>query len=468
MNKHSKQALLARRSFHRILIVIASLLVLTSAVSAQPTPSPSPFSFSGNVRAYYFTRTNLVQNKSNPNRTAFNLGGKLHAEYRITNSAWAIGASYFLADPLGFNGTQPGFKSSIDNTLPGFTLSTLGEAYLQFKDPGLQARIGDQVISTPWANPSDSRIKPVAFQGLDAQAQLDKRWSVGIDDMLRFEHRTSSVFFNRTLLTDAPAGNPSYKIQPSSGFQMLSLGYKSGPGFSATLYDYHFSNIANLIYLEGRYIAMADAHKPYFGLQLVGENQIGSALIGVLNNRTLGLQLGASLQPGLDFTLSADAAPWRSTLVATTCKALPVNAYFLPAGGSTSCVNNPNGTATVYYGGIASPYTEGYTSDPLFTTSISQGMVERHSAGEAYKLGSTWLNKDKRIRLILSEASYIYSNPGGANLTREFDADVTFFLNRVTSGPYHGLQLRERYADRRQPTAPNDFKYNRSQLEWDF
>jgi hypothetical protein len=41
-------------------------------------------------------------------------------------------------------------------------------------------------------------------------------------------------------------------------------------------------------------------------------------------------------------------------------------------------------------------------------------------------------------------------------------------MSQVGTGPYHGLSLRHRYADRRQPTLPFDFKYNRTQLQYDF
>jgi hypothetical protein len=67
-----------------------------------------------------------------------------------------------------------------------------------------------------------------------------------------------------------------------------------------------------------------------------------------------------------------------------------------------------------------------------------------------------------------SEALYNYINPAGPDLTREFNADATYYLKRLTSAPYHGLSLRYRYADRVQPTIPFDFKYNRAQVEYDF
>jgi len=72
--------------------------------------------------------------------------------------------------------------------------------------------------------------------------------------------------------------------------------------------------------------------------------------------------------------------------------------------------------------------------------------------------------------LILAQGWYNYTLPRGpADPRREFNADLTYFFNPVDpSKPYHGLAIRHRYADRVQLSAPFDFKYNRTQLEYSF
>lgn len=439
--------------------------VILHSLSAPPK---SAFSYGGTLRAYYFTRTNFKQNKSNPNRMAFNFGVRLHAEYHFGQSPWTASAAYYGADPFGLNGANPGFNSAIDNTLAGFSLSTLGEAYLQFKNAALLARAGNLALNTPWAPASDSRIKPALYQGFDGAWSVTKHWTLGFDRITKFEHRTSSLFDRRTLLTDKPAGNPAYPIFLTPGFLMASLGYRNGTQFAATAYDYEFYELANLFYLDSKWTWDPSSKlKPFVGLQFIREVQTGASLIGVINNKTLGTQLGGSLRKNVDAALSWDSAPWRSATLAGKCSAVGI-IYFAPAGGTAACVGHSHGTATVYYGGMASPYSEAYATDPLYTTSISQGMVDRHSAGDAYKLATTVQTMDKRVKLILSEAYYYYGNNGGPNQTREFNADMTFYMSKVSASPYHGLSLRHRYADRRQPTLPFDFKYNRTQLQYDF
>ena len=45
---------------------------------------------------------------------------------------------------------------------------------------------------------------------------------------------------------------------------------------------------------------------------------------------------------------------------------------------------------------------------------------------------------------------------------------MTYNFNAVRAGTYRGLSLRERFADRTQPTLPYNFKYVRHQLQYSF
>lgn len=448
--------------------------VASAETPATPTPAPkatpAAFQYSGNIRAFYFTRTNRVQNAGNPNRTAFNLGGKLHGDYHFGDSPFTVGATYYGADPLGANGSNPGFNPRIDNTLPGFDLSTLGEAYVQIKTKGFFAKIGDQNYKSPWAPDSDSRIKPALYQGADVAIGFGKGFTLGLTDMIRFENRTSSAFEKTTLLTGGPiAGGPSNPRIETNGFSVASLGYKYGSQFNATIYNYAFTDIANLVYAEGKYYPSPKSPiKPYVAAQFVDEHQAGRALVGIVNNSTYGMQIGASFTKNIDLAASFDESPERTATLVGSCAQAAQSGYFLDAGGTPNCKSYAPGTYTVYYGGIATPYSDSYATDPLYTTSISQGVADRHSTGQSFKVAGTFQTSDKKVKLILSQAFYDYSNGAGVNATKEFDADATYFFNKVGPGAYHGLSIRHRYADRTQPTLPFDFKYNRTQLEYDF
>jgi hypothetical protein len=464
--------LTSSRFFFPAAAILLAVACSSLARAAEPRPSPSPkakpqITFGGQLRGYYFTRTNEVQDLNNLNRAATNFGLRLHAEYTVAGTPLTLGATYFGVEPFGANGPDPARNSKIDNTLPGFGIGTLGEAYLEYKTAHVSAKIGNQQITMPWSPPSDTRMKPALYQGLDAQWNPNAHWTITFDRVIRFESRTSSRFSDTTLITSAQPGNPIYPFHTTAGFLQAGLGYKDAQ-FSAAAYFYHFYDIADLLWVESKFfLSRRSPLHPYVSAQFLRERQTGAAIAGIIDSQTFGGQMGANFGPNVSAAFGFDIAPWRSaTFPGSDCSRAAL-LYFLPAGGTPACAAS-GGSSAVAYGGIASPYTDSYTGDPVFTTSFIQSSVDRHSAGETYRLTVTLQPNDRRFRVILGGTLGNYGNMLGANLTRSFDADVTYYFSKVTSNAYRGLSLRHRYGDRMQPTVPFDFKYNRTQLQYDF
>ncbi len=479
--------------------------------NAKPSPKPSLFTFGGFVRSYDFTRQNasgFPQTFKAMNQGSVNTAVSLRGAYRFNNSPFSIGATYLYANPgacisaashlsipcgkhtFVSQGSEP---VNPDDTLPGFEMSTLYEAYLLYKGPNATVRLGSQVVTTPWANPSDSRLKPVAFQGVDASYKINARWSAEALFMTRFEGRASSAFDNATLLTSHPADAPgvaSNIFTPGGasivtpGFGYTRLGFAAG-NLTANLHYYSFVDIASALWLDAKY-AWLNPRKPFVAIQLGSQSDSGRAVVGKIRSEVFGVQAGITPLHNLYLAVAYDVEPQRSDTLSLpasiTCGTndqiktaagvtLP---YFLPAGGTTNCLANADGTTTVYYGGWASPYTDSYAADPLFTTSISQGMADRRSPGQALKFTAMFQTGDKRFRLIASRAYYHYGTAiAGISPTQETDLDGTWFFRKPVSGAYRGFSLRHRYAERTQANtqlfggAPL-FKYNRTQLEYDF
>jgi outer membrane OprD family porin len=487
------------RTFARVSIAgLALALLQIAAAGADPapapkvTPTPNPFSYSGQVRAYYFTRQNASaypKGTGQLNQTSFNTSLKLHGEYVFARNLTA-GATYVLVNPLGANGPcnntanyGPGggcqqyptsnntFKMS-DTTLPGYAMNALAEAWLQYKDKLWYAKVGTQLLNTPWAGPSDSRLKPSFFEGADVKYAIAPGWSLGLARMIQWQARNQSDFNKSTLLTIKSDGT----IAPVTGFLLGTLTYKHGSTFTGALNYYQFYDIANLLWLEGRWTDPHSPMKPYFGLQLANESSNGKALVGMIDNQTIGAQIGASLGRNVDVAISYDHIPWKSKDVsAASCGAAQsASGLFLPTGGTPICQTLPSGLFRIFYGGIASPYSDSFATDPLYTGEFSQTMVDRRSAGDSYKIAATFQPNDKRFKAILSRTIFNYGNGAGSEKTYENNIDVTWFFNKVPSnGPYRGLSLRHRYAER---TLSNTvlfgglplFKYNRTQLQFDF
>ena len=451
----------------------------TSPVSSgAPAPKPSPgFSYSGTLRAYYFVRQNAnqaVKNAttgvvtSNPNRTAFSPGGTLHAEYRFGDSPFRIGTSYAAADPFDLLGPNPQKNSKIDNTLPGFALSTFDEAYANYHTSALDATVGDRVFNFLWMPASDSRIKPASYQGIDINGKILPQVTVGVSRIIAFENRTDSAFQRATLLTSLPAGASGVKIADTSGVLHAYLNVAAGP-LAAHLENYSMYDIANLQYGDVAYkLFRQTKYAPFVALQYVGEHQTVRAVLGTIANNTIGVQVGAAANKQISFTFGFDTAPTHYAERAALTTAAAGKGFFLPGGGTTSAALAAPGVYRVAYGGLASPYTDSYASDPLYTTSITQGMADRRSAGTSFKLAATYLSTNKRLKAVASEAYYQYDNLLAQNRTFEDNVDVQYFLNPVRAGTYKGLSIRERYANRSQPSVPYNFKYVRTQLEYDF
>ena len=453
----------------------------TSPVSSgPPAPFQSPgFSYAGTLRAYYFVRQNANQAQlnpatgvvtSNPNRTAFLPGGTLHAEYRFGTTPLRIATSYAFADPLGTNGPNPQKSSKLDNTLPAFALSTFDEAYANYHTARFDATVGDRVFNFLWMPASDSRIKPASYQGIDLSGKILPQITVGVSRIIAFENRNDSAFQRRTLLTSFPAGGSAGPALVDTGGALHAyLNVAAGP-LSAHVEDYRFYDLADLQYADASYkLFRQSRYAPYIAAQYVAEHQSGRAYLGTIANNTLGFQGGVNASKQIALTIGFDTAPAHYIERAAQTGAAAGKGIFLPTGGTAQSARIAPGLYRVAYGGLASPYTETYTSDPLYTTSLTQGMVERRSAGTAFKIAATYLSNSKRFKAIASEAYYQYDDTLAQNRTFEDDLDAQYFFNAVRAATtYKGFSVRQRFGNRVQPTAPYKFKYSRTQLEYDF
>jgi hypothetical protein len=516
----------------------------TVAPPPPPVATPNPLTLGGYFRSYYFTRQNASSNPGTQfdfspgakynangvNQASWNSAISLSGQYNFPGSGWNVGVSYLYANPMDgpcvvpanhLKGqvcvSQTPSNTNADDTLPGFTLSTFYQAYLGFNNfgnnkYGWNGKLGNQVFTSPWANPADSRLKPAAFQGGDLGYTSPSGWTIEGADMLTFENRTSSAFSRQTMLTSYPAGAPGLPSNinvpgglglDTNGFAYGKLGYAdpSGRGLSADGYFYGVSDLVNMWWGDGKY-TFSGKLAPYIALQGGTETNAGQSYIGKVNSQVFGAQIGANITHNLAFAAGYDQIPWHTDTVnlpsGVTCGSNyqiatkgATLAYFLPTNSAQCLTNATTGLTQIEYGGWASPYTDNYDSDPLFTTSTSQGMVDRRSAGASYKVGLTFTSTNQKFIFIATDAWYDYGNALAPENTNIWVLDGRYRFSHVPAkGPYHGLVLRYRYIQRQLSNtfcgaAATDcpagssigstelggiplFKYNRAQLEYDF
>jgi hypothetical protein len=510
----------------------------TLAPPPPPPPTPNPLQLGGYFRSYYFTRQNASNNpgtqfnfspgakyvSNGVNQASWNNALALHADYDFPDSGWIVGGTYLYANaPSGpcvvptnnLKGavcqSQTPPNTNTDLTLPSFALSTFDEAYLKYDKYGWNGTLGNQLFNSPWANPADSRLKPASFEGADLGWTSPAGLTIEGADMLAFENRTSSTFSRNTLLTSFPAGNngmPSNIIVPggaginTNGFAYGKLGWAPGPtGFSADGYFYNVQDLVNMWWGDGKYQFSNTGWAPYIAIQGGTEQNSGQSYIGKVDSQVFGAQLGFNVTPNVQITAGYDQIPWKTDTVnlpsGVTCSnsnnqisAKANFAYFLPLNAA-QCYTNPSGTTQIEYGGWASPYTDNYDSDPLFTTSVTQGQVDRRAPGSSEKVGVQFTSNNRKWIFIASDGWFNYGNSLGAENTNIWVLDGRYRFSHVPlNGHYRGLQLRDRYIQRSlsntycgasdttcpagSPVGATDFgglplfKYNRVQLEYDF
>jgi hypothetical protein len=509
----------------------------SNVAQATPAPSasPNPFSYRGYIRAYDLTRQNAysgTNGNGKVNQQSFEPAISLHAEYNYQGSGvkgLGLGASYLYGNPLNNcssavshltppcgNVTQPNLNP--DDTLPGYELNTLYEAYLQYKSSNFFIKLGDQVNPSElvWTPASDTRVKPSAYRGGYATYAFNKEFTVEAGDWYQWEARNLSDFNSYTLLTDNPAFpypgatglSPLYFNPARNGIQNGGVyfgraaytGPKNAP-LTASATFYGFNQIVNTFWLDARYPFALGNLKPFVALQFGSEGNPSNGVLGKINSQVIGLQGGINVLPNVVLTVAGDYVPIKTDTLsaaqmaaggvlcgangvvalntAAGAKANHVNfPYFLPTGGTGQCSKNSDGSTNIYYGGWASPYTDSYATDVFFTTELTQGMVDRRSPGTSAKAQLTFTSNDKRAIVYINHGWFDYNNNAFANSTQETDFDALYYFNALPkSGPYKGFSFRYRYGERDQSPifssplpAPGVslFKYNRFQAEYDF
>jgi hypothetical protein len=226
-------------------------------------------------------------------------------------------------------------------------------------------------------------------------------------------------------------------------------------------------------------------------IQAGDERNAGASYLGKIDAQLYGIQVGGNAGKNVVLSGSFIDQPWHTDSVVLPRGVSCTNSthqistkgvsfgYFLPLNAG-QCFASANGTTNIYYGGWASPYTDNYATNPEFTTSISQGTADRRAPATSWRVAATYTSDNNRFILLAADAWYNYGNATAAQNTNEWNLDGTYRFSQVRGKlPYHGLQLRYRYAQRTYSNAFTAtgatvlggqplFKYNRAMLEYDF
>ncbi len=392
----------------------------------------------GDLRSYYFTRD--YTNPDAIDQSAYSLGGDMRVVTPLVYG-FQIGAAYYTAQSLGLNSDDP---AKVDPTLPGKDIGVLGQAYLQYHRGPILVRVGDQIINTPWLAAGDSRMIPATYRAIYTEWTPNPDWVITGFRELAFKSRVEDEFSRTNLYNPQNFGTPIKSLDDTkdNGTWALGANYHH-QDWLASVWGYQFLDFAKLLYGDSQYVFHVDWRlHPLIAGQLYGETNDGDNTLA-----ELGYGKASSAGYGLlgGFTYHLDGYAYDS---------------FKMTLGFNQIFSDKNAFKN---GDIVSPYTTGYADDPLYSTSMIAGLVEK-SSGEALKVQGTYFafNKD----LILSSSFARYFTEPQVDNTDETDFDITYAFNHFRY--LKGLSIRDRLGILTGDPTKGTFYYNRVMLQYTF
>jgi len=376
---------------------------------------------SGEVRLYRFDRN--YDNPTSKDQFANSLAGLLTVKSGKVGG-FSLVATGFSAHSFG---TQSHDAGRVDTSLmgPGNVIDGVTQAYVEYANPWVTVRGGDQYLNTPWMGQSDSRIIPASYQGAMADFKPAKGWDIYAIRTLRWKSRTSesynddNVYYPSTYHGDSMYGNNGSlpaSARSQDGTTAVGSTYAGG-GLAAQAWFYDFEHFGRLGYADGMYtIPTGTMVKPFIGAQLVRETSGSDNVIVDTHTKITGLA-GERV----------DAKAW----------GVDAGVGLGKAKFDVSYNKLESDANAVGAGAIISPYTNSYATDPLYTTSMLRGLVEL-GAGHAWKARAQYNFLHDDLQLI---ASYAHYDTVLRGTSHDVYVDIVWKLDMLLKG----LQLRDRW-----------------------
>ena len=401
----------------QIILLIALLMGFQNpAISAPAIIEQS--TLTGNIRSYFQTKHLDTQ----ADVSAYALGGKLKFE---TGSfkGWKAGTAFYVASDFDINRDDLGSQNGL---LPS-TLSTFGEAYLQYDNGTTLFRFGRQKIDTPFMNPSDAYIAPVTYFGYGLENKSFEHWKFTAAHVTEIKVRQNNTFEDTgQFLTKRLGVTPAN----TTGTTLLGIRWEKD-NLKIEGWEYYLPDLFNLIYFQGDIkFAEISGIQPFLSIQAGKQFDIEKSLLGNVDATAFGVNLGARA----GFAKLAYAFNY-----------LPKN------------------EGSFRNGGFLSPYS--FATDALYTNSLDGGLTLKDSAfvGGAHK----WTANFEFNKTIWSELSYTYfdlvRSVGGKD-SREINVDVMYKFQGILKG----LSLRNRLAFVESDRVAENLIENRLQAQYVF
>lgn len=259
---------------------------------------------SGQIRFFYLDRDYSGYTGA-PHRNATALGGHLKFETADYNGI-SVGAAAYTTNRI-FQGLEYGDSSEgkVDPALFGYgykSYTIFGEAYLKVKYGASAFTAGRQKLNTPMAAADDARMLPSLFEAyVFSNKDLEKTTLIAAHVTKFAPGSFSNVYASGGILAATSGYSPlpqsyadysgdfanmgSWAVGEETGGVSLLAGIYKDEHFTLQAWDYYGWDILNALYLEGTATwncRFNDAVKPFVGVQLIKEDDVGDAYLANL------------------------------------------------------------------------------------------------------------------------------------------------------------------------------------------
>ncbi len=240
----------------------------------------------GQLRAGYITFSEDGASRT----SAYALAGHVHFNTKRWN-AFMVGAEAYTVLNLGINQNPLNLNGDFfDENGKSFIL--LSQAYLDWKWCNTEIKLGRQILDTPHADSDDIRMMPNYFEAYTiTNTDIDNlTLSAGIiDKMAGWENGVNSPDF-------VDVGE-TLGVNKIDGIYYASASYEGIKDLSLSLWYYHYSDIADVVYAEAGYSYTFSKNTTFtLGLQYDGSHQTGAALLGKQDAQTYGVSIEAQFE----------------------------------------------------------------------------------------------------------------------------------------------------------------------------
>ncbi len=240
----------------------------------------------GQLRAGYITFSEDGASRV----SAYALGGHVHFNTKRWNG-FMVGAEAYTVLNLGINQNSLNLNGDFFDE-KGKSFILLSQAYLDWKWCNTEIKLGRQILDTPHADSDDIRMMPNYFEAYTiTNTDIDNLTLTAgmIDKIAGWENGVNSPDF-----VDVGETLGIHKID---GIYYASASYEGIKDLSLSLWYYHYSDIADVVYAEAGYNYRLSKDTTFtLGLQYDGSHQTGASLLGKQDAQTYGVSVEAEFE----------------------------------------------------------------------------------------------------------------------------------------------------------------------------